>query len=755
MEYSGCGGIDKLRRYMRRLAPVVAVLTLLIAVGVGVSYWKTKARQSRDAPNPPAPLPEGLHASASGWEWSHASAGRPVINITAQELKHVREPSVFDLAKVELKIFHLDGQKFDRVLSPKAQFSMVEGKLYSDAAVDITMGVQADGGPQGRLLSIQSSGVAFESKTGKAETARHATFRLDVGEGEADGAVYDPQTRELHLLKNVKLIWRGNNPKSPPMYIEAAELIYKELEQKVYLLGWSRFSRNTLKMSGGPSDVTIEDGNIRLVNTVNAVGADTQPAKTTEFAAEQLEMIFRDRGVVERIAGQTNARLDSASIAGKTQVRADRMDMSFTEAEGAAFLDRALANGGAQATSLPAAGRGETPPTRVLRAETIELRMRPGGEELEQVLTHTPGTLEFLPNHPSQLKRLVRGERMDMQYGSNNKLKSYRASVVSTVTDPDPHKKNSGPQKTWSKDMLAVFNEKNGEMTRLDQWGDFRFEEGDRRALSERATLDQASGVITLSGNARIWDLTGATDAESIAIDDRKSITVATGRVRTVREPERQDSKATYATAKRMVNSANDKIRYEGDARLWQAENRLEADWIEIDRPVDELRSGGGSVNTLTNEDDGAVTVIRSKSMRYTDREKVSFYEGGVVMTRPGLTVTSQRLRGYLSQESSKETSATVPDSGLEKAFAEGDVDIVQVEQSRNRHGTGDVAEYYVADNRVILEGPLAQMTETKPGLKPTHTKGNKLTWLGSEDKLLVDGSGSQPALSRLRRKKK
>jgi lipopolysaccharide export system protein LptA len=63
--------------------------------------------------------------------------------------------------------------------------------------VDITLAVPNEGQPKHTLVSIHSSGVTFDSGTGKAATDRAATFKFENGEGRAVGASYDPSTREL------------------------------------------------------------------------------------------------------------------------------------------------------------------------------------------------------------------------------------------------------------------------------------------------------------------------------------------------------------------------------------------------------------------------------------------------------------------------------------------------------------------------------------------------------------------------------
>ena len=55
-------------------------------------------------------------------------------------------------------------------------------------------------------------------------------------------------------------------------------------------------------------------------------------------------------------------------------------------------------------------------------------------------------------------------------------------------------------------------------MTQLEQWDDFKYQEGDRQAKADRAVLEQSKDQITLSGSARIWDPTGSTAAKTIVM---------------------------------------------------------------------------------------------------------------------------------------------------------------------------------------------------------------------------------------------
>ena len=72
------------------------------------------------------------------------------------------------------------------------------------------------------------------------------------------------------------------------------------------------------------------------------------------------------------------------------------------------------------------------------------------------------------------------------------------------------------PAITSSKGMSAQFEPKTGTLVKLEQWDDFKYQEGERQAKADRAVLDQPKDQITLSGAARVWDTTGSTAAKTI-----------------------------------------------------------------------------------------------------------------------------------------------------------------------------------------------------------------------------------------------
>jgi lipopolysaccharide export system protein LptA len=133
--------------------------------------------------------------------------------------------------------------------------------------------------------------------------------------------------------------------------------------------------------------------------------------------------------------------------------------------------------------------------------------------------------------------------------------------------------------------------------------------------------------------------------------------------------------------------------------------------------------------------------VVHAAHLVYTDQNRLASYSGGVLLTRPGLQVKSRELNAYLADSSA--------DSRLQKAFAEGSVEIMQTSPDRTRTGAAEHGEYYPDEQKVVLRGGQPHLVDTLKG----DTRGDELTYFANDDRVVASGSGGQPAKSRIHRK--
>jgi lipopolysaccharide export system protein LptA len=764
---------------MRRVAPLILLGFVAILYGVGRTYYVRLKQQAANAPVKPKKLAPGTSATFHGWTYSHTSSEKTVITMHADDFQELDGKD--ELAGVTLDIYNKDGDTYNHVKCEKAEFDVGRGTLYSEGEVQITMKVPEHEQPTGRLMVIKSTGVSVESKTGKAYTDRLATFQFDRGDGQALGADYDPNTRELNLHNQVSMTWRGTDPGTIPMKIETAQLNYKERDAKVYLTPWSKLTRDALTLNAGPATVTLQDGNLKLVETTQAKGTDQRPGRNLEYAANQLTLEFNDNNQIQKITGVDQAHVLANGDTSQTTIASDRVVMDFDTTGSDSILTTAVAQGHSTMESKPLIKPGVDPAeTRVLKSETIHTRMRAGGQEIEAVETDGPGVIEFLPNRAEQPHRWMNGDRIWMTYGPKNTIQSFR-SVAATTRTEKPKQKDAkeapAPALTWSKTLLATFVPNSSQLANLDQTGDFRYQEGDRHAKADRALLDQPNNIINLVGGARMWDSTGSADADKIVMNQMSGDFTAEGNVTSTRMPDKKkddssgggmlsEDEPLHARAKKMISKDNNlDLRYEGNAVLWQGADRLEAETVEIDRDNNLLKAHGHVLSQLLDKvkDDGAAkdgktkadpppkaatkqslrvfTTVRAPDLEYNDDTRLAHYSGGATLERPNMTVKGQDIHAFLRNNSN--------DSSLDHALADGTVEIHETSLDRIRDASSEHAEYFVDEDKVILEGGRPRFIDSLRGT----TRGDKLTWYSNDDRLLVNGVPQEPVKSVMHRK--
>ena len=752
---------------LRKLALVIPALILAALAGLGYTYIQKGKDWEKNQPVKPTPLPAEVISQGGKWEWVN-NEDKPRTFIRASGFKEIRNPPSVDLQGLELLIYDKDQKHYDLITSDSARFSKDDQTLFAEGTVKITMGLPKEGPRPDRLLEIETAGVRFEMQTNKAMSEKAVIFKFGRGSGQGMGAEYDPNAKEIRLKSDVALTWVDEKSPERTMHVEAAEAVYLEKDSKVLLGKHSKLRRGTLEMNGGAATVTLEKGEIRKVETEKANGLDQQPKRKLEFAADALTMDFNDKGAMEKISGTGAARLITTAETARTAITSNTVDLAFAVKDSDSTLERAFAQGNAKVESTPVAGLKNPPESKVLTSEVIELKMRPGGEEVDKIETHAPAHVDLIPNRAGQRKRGLDGERIYINYGAKNQVESLRGIKVATRTEPDPAVKGAQPALTWSQDLLAKFSPESGEIEKLEQWTNFRYQEGARQATADRALLEQATNRITLTGKPRMWDATGSTDAERILLDQKTGDFTATGHVRSVRQGEKRATSAVVnedpvrATADEMFNTEkNKRVRYVGRAVLWQGANRLTAQRIEIDREQQTLDAYGQVVSQLLDKQpEGAktkmapmFTVVKAPEMHYSDKEKMAHYLGGSSLARPSLQVKSQEIRAYFLEENA-ETQNEVPGSGLEKTFATGRVEIVDRRGEQVRQGWGEQAEHLVIENKLTLDGGTPRMVDSLRGIQQRSATGKQLVWIAQEERLLVDGAESKPAVSTLKRKK-
>jgi len=809
---------------MRRLSVLLGLAAIILSAIVGYTYSRRIKSGTGSAPMPPAPMSPTVDATGTGWVYkrSNAVTHQPEVRAEARAYSRIKEPSTSLVEDLKLRLYNKEGSSYTYVQSAKAVFDEQSGVMTSDGDVSIIMNVPADKEPDdkvatAKLIRVQGSGVRYETKTGLASTDKAAKFQFADGNGETVGLAYDPSKRELHLTSQVSLNWVGATPDPDKvMHIEAGDLLYKELEQKVYLSPWSKMKRGTTTIEATDTLVTLEDGRLHQVDAAFGKGEEVQDERHVTFSADTLISFFNDDGAITSIVGENNARIVTADPSAKTTVTSKRGELHFLvqtkqvadKVSSDSVLQSVQADGGAMVESVPQPRPNVLPAeTRILRSEHLWMDMKPGGQEIKDIQTSAKAQLEFKPNRPTQAHRTLDADRILITYGEENSIDSFHAWKASTRTDrpqqatpgekvltggklsADKKTGPSPPAFTWSDELIAKFAPNSSQLTAIDQTGSFRYQEGERQARAGRAHLDQTANQITLTESARVWDGSGSTAADSIFMNQQSGDMDATGHVASTRQPDKSsqssgslldDSQPMQAKADKMVARDNNlKIRYEGHAVVWQGANRTAAAQIDIDRDAGTFHAAGNVVSELQDKKKAADsgTAAESPNDKKDGKAGPKSAAGGITGSVPMIYTTvrapdllyedEKKLAYYTGGVKLVRDKMTVTSREL-RAFFKEDQDKKDSDSSSLDHvfADGDVIVTDVRPDRTrIGTAPHAEFyaddnklilngggAQMVDSSKGT-TRGEELTYFNDDDQMLVKGEKNALVVTHMKKK--
>jgi lipopolysaccharide export system protein LptA len=140
----------------------------------------------------------------------------------------------------------------------------------------------------------------------------------------------------------------------------------------------------------------------------------------------------------------------------------------------------------------------------------------------------------------------------------------------------------------------------------------------------------------------------------------------------------------------------------------------------------------------------GKVTPIHITSARlnYADVERKVFLDGGVTAKEEDATMTGQQMTVFLLPRSQPKGAPNPARPGqVDRIIAENRVEITQPK----RHATGERLVYTSADDRFVLTGGPPSIFDAERG----KTTGDSLTFYRRDDRVLVDGRETSPAVTR------
>ncbi|MGD1146340.1 MAG: hypothetical protein ABR961_00140 [Thermoanaerobaculaceae bacterium] len=196
--------------------------------------------------------------------------------------------------------------------------------------------------------------------------------------------------------------------------------------------------------------------------------------------------------------------------------------------------------------------------------------------------------------------------------------------------------------------------------------------------------------------------------------------------------PSREEIPIRFAAGTATAAEGGDRLKLEGEARLWQGNRLIRADRLDYDRPHDVVTGEGNVLTTgraAERGGNGGVVDVRSRSMRYERVAGLITYEGDVRLDDQQALATCQRLLANMDSN-----------GNLVAADLEGGVSIT--DRATGRVLSGQKARFMVKDGFFEIWGDPVLVKETGGN----QVKGNHLQWHRGSDTVVVLGAEDNPS---------
>jgi lipopolysaccharide transport protein LptA/LPS export ABC transporter protein LptC len=481
----------------------------------------------------------------------------------------------------------------------------------------------------------------------------------------------------------------------------------------------------------------------------------------SELKSADMDFFFGETHQLARAVANGDAYARSLSGEPLREARAPTIEATFVDSPEGNAVDSIVGRGGARVLVHAPAPKSETdnPTRRELTATEVTLHFYPDGRYIKEAEAVENAVMTVTPVKAVKGadRKSIRAPRLSADFfETNDQMKSFEATgrvrVEFEALIPEEH----ALRVTTSDRLTATFLPDSQDVDRLVQEGDFKYEEGDRHALAERAVYDAQKEFLTMRGKRpQAWDAKARTQADEIDYDHAADETHARGDVRsTYYSPETTNDSTPFKNTKSPVfltadrsDARNDEgiAVYTGNARGWQDDNFVKADRIELykgDKRMVAIGTVESALYTVKRETKPGQSEIvpafaTAQRMTYSDAERLVHYEGDVKARQGEDRLDADRVDVYLEEESSE----------VDHMFAEGSVVLTQP----GRRGTGDSFSYRSEDGRSVLVGNYARIDDREQG---TST-GAQLTFYVRDDRLTVDnqhGTGRVRSTHRLKR---
>jgi lipopolysaccharide export system protein LptA len=740
--------------HLRRWFAAGAIAVVLLVGGV---YFYAKHRVQNALKQIPEKMGVEIQQSATGFTISKSEQGRTWFKIEASKAVQFKQGGRAHLHDVTVTIYGRDSSRYDRISGADFDYDPQAGDVTAKGEVQIDLEANPGGttnpdqsAPSSlrNPIHLKTSGLVFNQKTGDASTKERVEFSLPQASGSAVGVRYLAGSGELTLESQVNIL----TGKSDETLTAARAMIAKSKHQ--IWLDHPLLTTAARRCQSDQATMFLRPDNrvSRILATGNIlIQADADPAAKAH--GDQLELLM----------GEKREGLRTAILSGN--VTADVAGAQPMQASaGRAVLDFG--------------GRNQV--TKVHAEEHVRMVQHQSSSDAShpaQDLELTAAAVDFLLNSGSRLDRaetlgaaqiaihpaaagdgqqtLVTAGKFEAHFDDSGQLSTLHGA-------PDAHVVSKNPGQpdhiSTSRAIDATFQPGRGIETLLQQ-GNVAYSDGSRHAWSDLGRYTPADQILILSGSPRVSEGGMTTTAQTMRLERATGNAFADGDVKSTYSdltPQPNgallaSSSPIHVTARSMTaHSSAATALYRGGVRLWQDANVVEAPAIDFDRDRRSLVAQGTPaqpVSTVLDQSDahGASTpvAITCSRLTYADGERKAHFEDNVVAKEADITITARQMDAFLEARGKTSANRSTTAGKLEKIVATGEVVATQPQ----RRAEGEHLVYTAADDKFVLTGGSPSIFDAEQG----KITGVSLTFFRHDDRVLVEGNSSSPAVTQTR----
>jgi lipopolysaccharide export system protein LptA len=780
---------------------------LMIAMVAGM-YFYARWRVRKVVHDIPAKIGLEIQQTAEGFSISKSTEGRTQFTVSASKAVQFKVGGRAELHNVKIVIYGKDATRFDRITGDDFEYDPASGEVVAKGTVLIDLEANPEGmrhsdqAPPEQTrdpIHLESDGLTFNKNTGDASATGKVIFQTAQASGSAVGIRYVANTGTMNLLSAVSVT--VNRPQ--PIHLSADRaLILKQPRQVVltaaHMIREQQQSRADLATFFLRDDNTVErvlaEGNVESeLPGGTSAGSGTPGSKTsssdTHERSDRAELFLTGtRNQLTSVILSGNVQLNSQGLQSGSQpadASAGRVTLQFggqqilktvhaedgvrLSQKGSSSMVMATASSPQSVTVQSLAKTGTQSQNIEMTAPVMDFTVKDG--RLLQV-AQTTGPPQIVITQPgANQKTVITAARFTAKFTEKNRLATLHgepdAKIVSSLIDatkieakktdakavaPTPSDRVSTSQ------MLDVVFLPEGGISSIVQSGSVAYVDGSQKAWAQKGEYTTADQLLVLSGLPRVIDTGMTTTAQTMRMNRATGDAIAEGNVKSTYSDLKPQpdggmlasSDPIHVTSQMMTVHRSPAIAvYTGDARLWQNANVVQAPTLQFNRNTRALIAQGNAaqpVSTVLVQVDktGKATPVHVTSARlnYADAERTIFLDGGVTAKMSDATMTGDQMKVFLLPRSQLQAKTSPGTPGqIERIVAQGKVVITEP----TRHANGDKLVYTAAEDKFVLTGGPPSIFDAERG----KTTGDSLTFYRHDDRVLVEGMGSSPTVTK------